>query len=224
MYGKDEESYQRVTGKKGMYNKVINTFELLFQHEIHFEIKYIGMQENQDDFFEIRSLAEKYGAEFSYSMELFPTLNGNGCTKNHMISLEKIIEIESKIPGKKEEYRKLAEIENPFKNRQEIPLYLCDMAISNFLVDYQGYINPCHKCRMKKWNLLTDDFETAWNDYASLLKERASKNNKCLKCKYLMMCSPCVVVNYLSTGDYNKPAETVCRLTQMRVEMSHSND
>ena len=60
---------------------------------------------------------------------------------------------------------------------------------------------------MKKWNLLTDDFETAWNDYASLLKERASKNNKCLKCKYLMMCSPCVVVNYLSTGDYNKPAE-----------------
>ena len=77
---------------------------------------------------------------------------------------------------------------------------------------------------MKKWNLLTDDFETAWNDYASLLKERASKNNKCLKCKYLMMCSPCVVVNYLSTGDYNKPAETVCRLTQMRVEMSHSND
>ena len=32
MYGKDEESYQRVTGKKGMYNKVINTFELLFQH------------------------------------------------------------------------------------------------------------------------------------------------------------------------------------------------
>lgn len=120
----------------------------------------------------------KDGAEFSYSMELFPTLNGNECTKNHMISLEKIIEIEKEIPGKKEEYRRLSEIPNPFVNQKDVPLYLCDMAISNFLVDYQGYLNPCHKCRFKKWNLLSDDFNIAWADYKLLLKEKASKNNK----------------------------------------------
>lgn len=224
MYGKDEESYYRVTGQKGMYNKVIKTFDLLSQNSIHFEIKYIGMRENEDDYFAIHSLAENYGAEFSYSMELFPTLNGNGCTKNHMMSLEKIIEIERKIPGKKEEYKRFSEIENPFTSREEVPLYLCDMAISNFLVDYRGYLNPCHKCRFQKWNLLTDDFRTAWDDYVSLLKMRASKSNKCLKCKYLMMCSPCVRVNYLSTGDYNTPAETVCQLTHLRVDMCNSFD
>ena len=43
-------------------------------------------------------------------LELFPTLNGNGCTKNHMISLEKIIEIEKQIPEKIEEYKHLSEI------------------------------------------------------------------------------------------------------------------
>lgn len=224
MYGKDEESYYRVTGQNGMYNRVINTFNLLSKNSIHFEIKYIGMQENQDDYPAIHSLAERYEAEFSYSMELFPTLNGNGCTKSHMISLEKIIGIESKMPGKKEEYKRLSEIQNPFVGKEEVPLYLCDMAISNFLVDYQGYLNPCHKCRFKKWNLLSDNFKTAWDDYASLLKERASKNNKCLKCKYLMMCSPCVVVNYLSTGDYNTPADTVCQLTHLRVNMCNSPD
>ena len=184
IYGKDEESYFRVTGQNGMYDRVINTLNLLSQNSIHFEIKYIGMKENQDDYKAIRSLAERYGAEFSYSMELFPTLNGNGCTKNHMISIEKIIEIESGIPGKKEEYKRLSEIANPFINQKEVPLYLCDMAISNFLVDYQGYLNPCHKCRFRKWNLLSDDFKTAWDDYKSLLKEKASKNNKCLKFKF----------------------------------------
>lgn len=222
MYGKDEESYYRVTGKQGMYNKVINTFNLLSENSIHFEIKYIGMKENEDDYCAIRSLAKSYGAEFSCTMELFPTLNGNGCTKNHMISLEKIIEIEKQIPEKIEEYKHLSEIPNPFENRDEIPLYLCDMAISNFLIDYEGYLNPCHKCRIKKWNLLSDDFYSAWDDYKLLLKEKASKNNKCLKCKYLMMCSPCVVVNYLSTGDYNTPADTVCRLTHLRVDMCKS--
>ena len=222
MYGKDEETYYRVTGQKDMYSKVINTFDLLSQNSIHFEVKYIGMQENQDDYFVIHDLAKSYRAEFSYSVELFPTLNGNGCTKNHMISLEKIIELEGKIPGKKEEYRHLLEISNPFKNRKEVPLYLCDMAISNFLIDYQGYLNPCHKCRIKKWNLLSDDFKTAWDDYEVLLKEKASKDNKCLKCEYLMMCSPCVMVNYLSTGDYNTPADTVCKLTHLRVKMCNS--
>lgn len=93
------------------------------------------------------------------------------------------------------------------------------MAISNFLIDYQGYLNPCHKCRFKKWNLLECDFKTAWDEYAFLLKEKASPNNKCLKCKYLMMCSPCVQVNFLSTGDYNVPADTVCQLTHLRVKM-----
>lgn len=224
MYGKDEESYYRVTGQRGMYQKVINTFNLLAQNAIHFEIKFIGMQENQDDYFAIHSLAESYGAEFSYSMELFPTLNGNGIVKNHMISLEKIIEIEKRMPGKIEEYKNLSEIPNPFADRESVPLYLCDMAISNFLVDYQGYLNPCHKCRIKKWNLLSDDFKTAWDDYASLLKEKASKQNKCLKCKYLMMCSPCVLVNYLSTGDYNMPSDTVCQLTKLRVAMCNSQN
>lgn len=182
------------------------------------------MQENQDDFFYVKELADRYKAEFSYSMELFPTLNGNRCTKDHMIPLDKIIEIEKNIPGKIEEYRHLSEIENPFSEYDEIPLYLCDMAISNFLVDYQGFLNPCHKCRYKKWNLLKVDFQTAWRDYASLLKEKASKSNKCLKCKYLMMCSPCVVVNSLCTGDYNTPSDTTCQLTHMRVDLGKSKN
>lgn len=219
MYGKDEDSYYRVTKQKGMYKRVINTFELLSTNSIHFEIKYIGMKENQDDFFAVQEIARKYDAKFSYSMELFPTLKGNDCTKTHMISLEKILEIEKNIPGKIEEYNHLFEIKNPFADKDNVPLYLCDMAISNFLIDYQGYLNPCHKCRIKKWNLLENDFETAWDDYKSLLKLKASKENKCLKCKYLMMCSPCVIVNHLATGDYNKPAESVCKLTHMRFEM-----
>lgn len=224
MYGKDEDSYKRVTGCDGMYARVINSFGLLFESGIHFEIKYIGMQENQDDYSSIQSIARKYGAEFSYSMELFPTLNGNGCTKDHMIPLQKIIEIEKAIPGKIEEYRHLSAIENPFILRKDIPLYLCDMAISNFLVDYQGYLNPCHKCRFKKWNLTESDFKTAWADYEYLLKLRASDDNKCLKCKYLMMCSPCILVNYLSTGDYNTPPESVCQLTHLRVKMCSEHE
>ncbi len=222
MYGKNEESYYKVTGKKGMYKKVINTFDMLFSNDIHFEIKYIGMKENEDDYLEIKSIAEFYGANFSYSMELFPTLNGNGITKNHMMSLKKIIEIE-KAYGRDKLNKELVKVKNPYSKLDNVPLYLCDMAVSNFLIDYQGYINPCHKARFKKWNLLNCEFKDAWDDYAVLRKEKAEETNKCIKCDYVMMCSPCILVNFLSTGNYNIPSDTVCRLTHMRVDETIKN-
>lgn len=219
MYGKNEESYKRVTGISGVYEKVIHTFDMLKENQIHFEIKYIGMEENEDDFFSVKKIAENYNAVFSYTMELFPTLNGNNCTKNHMIELEKIVDIEKTYEVKRKEIEYQTTIENPFLGRKEVPLYLCDMAVSNFLIDYRGYINPCHKCRMEKWNLLNCSLKEAWDDFGNIRKQKAATYNKCIQCKYIMMCSPCVLVNYLSTGDYNIPSDTVCKLTHMRVEM-----
>lgn len=56
-----------------------------------------------------------------------------------------------------------------------------------------------------------------------LRKEKAEETNKCIKCDYVMMCSPCILVNFLSTGNYNIPSDTVCRLTHMRVDETIKN-
>ena len=217
IYGKDEESYQRVTGQKGMFNRVIKAIELLRDNGIHFEMKYIGMKENEGDYECIKKMAEEYGAVFTYSLELFPTLLGNACTKRHMMGKTRIIEIEKQDDDKVKGYIAAYNMGNPYVDKQR-PLYLCDMAITNFLIDYEGYINPCHKCRYKKWNILSCEFKDAWEDYAKLLKLKTTENSKCNNCPYLMLCSPCVIVNYLSTGDYNTPSDDVCELTKERVK------
>lgn len=41
VYGKDEDSYYRVTKRRGMYDNVIHTLDLLSHNSIHFEIKFI---------------------------------------------------------------------------------------------------------------------------------------------------------------------------------------
>jgi radical SAM protein with 4Fe4S-binding SPASM domain len=217
MYGGDEVSYERVTGRKGMYDKVIRTFVLLNDSGIHFEIKYIGMKENEEDFLKVKKVAEVFGAVFSYSMELFPTLLGDSCPKNHMMELEKIVKTEMLSEGYAEEILRQASVKNSVMHKTKVPLYMCDMAVSNFLIDYQGFINPCHKSRIKKWNILSCSMQEAWDDFGSYRNEVASKYNKCVRCEYLMMCSPCVLVNKLTTGDENIPSDTVCKLTHMRV-------
>lgn len=217
VYGGSEATYQKVTGHSGMFERVINSIRMLREHGIHLEIKYIGMKENQDDYDAVKKIAEKYATAFSDSMELFPTLSGSSCTKEHMIPLEKVIEIESAQHEKRKMYSHLSNIPNTYVGKKDVPLYLCDMAVSNFLVDYQGFLNPCHKARIKRWNLLSCEFKEAWDDFGKLRLEKISGECKCLKCKYLMMCSPCVMVNYLTTGSYTTPPDTVCKLTHMRV-------
>lgn len=218
VYGKDEATYEKVTGHLGMFERVINSIRLLRKHGIHIEVKYIGMKENQEDYDGVKNIAERHGAVFSDSMELFPTLSGNNCTKDHMMPLEKVIEIEAKQDEKKQMYYRLSNLPNTYIGKKDIPLYLCDMAISNFLIDYQGFLNPCHKCRIKKWNLISNDFQEAWDDFGKLRSIKVSEECKCLNCEYLMMCSPCVMVNYLTTGSYVMPPDTVCKLTHMRVK------
>ncbi len=220
VYGKDRESYYRVTGHKDAYDSVISNIKKLANAGIHLEIKYIGMQENQEDFFQVKALAEEVGATFTYSMELFPTLKGDSSIKNHAISIDKIIEIERQLPDKILLYKDLGKSRNPFlKSEKPIPLFLCDMAISNFLIDYKGYLNPCHKSRIYKWNLLNCSFDEAWEDFGLIRKEIANPENRCLKCPHIMMCNPCVIVNQLSTGDLNKAPESVCSLTKARVRL-----
>lgn len=218
MYGASEESYFRVTGRRGMFDQVINNIKRLMESGLHVELKFIGVKENKQDFLLVREIAQNLGADFTYSLSLFPTLKGNSTPKEHMISLNEIVEMEAQYPGKMEQYKLLSEIPNDLKNKKDLPLYMCDMAKNNFLIDYKGNLNPCHKCRLEKVNLKTTDFKEGWDSFIDLLKIPFPKESKCRNCDYLLMCSPCIVVNELSTGDPRKVPDSVCQLTKLRIE------
>lgn len=217
MYGKDNESYDKVTRTKGNFDKLTKGIKLLKDNGIHFEIKFIGVKENKGDYFAVKKIAEDYGAVFSSSFEMFPTLSGDNITLQHMLELEDIIEIEKKDEKSIALWANYKKFSNPFKDRYDVPLFLCDMAVSNFLIDHEGYINPCHKCRFKEFNIMNNSLSDAWKYYAKYREMKAPKTLKCLQCDYIMLCNPCLRVNYLNTGSYTEVPDIVCKLTKMRI-------
>lgn len=220
MYGKDEESYERVTGQKGMYSKFVNAVKLLRKNGLRLEIKFIALKENKDDFFAVEKFAKENDADFSFTFEIFPTLCGDKKVVNHMWDIDDIIEFEKNYEQTKKIWSVNMSDKNPYFDMKEgeAPLYMCNIGKANFLIDYKGFINPCNKMRIEKYNLLECEFDDAWDEFKKFQEVKAPKSYKCAKCKNISICNPCPAQNFMNTGKYDTPSKAVCELTEKRAK------
>lgn len=217
IYGMTEKVYESVTGVKGSFFKFINSMKKLKEADIDLELKFIGLKENISDFNLARCFAEEIGAKFKVNFEIFPTLHGNYSVMQHRLSNEEIIEIEKHTPSLAKVWVSNIKDSNPFINKDCVPLYSCNIASTLLYIDYQGFINPCNKMRIKTHNILRKNLKETWEYFISkYAKEIAPIDYKCSKCLDIHICSPCPVVNKLSTGDYTKPDILYCQLAKMR--------
>lgn len=220
VYGASEESYQAVTRTKGQYAKVINNIKKLCEHNLHFDIKFIGMRENFADFYKVKNFAENLGATFSHSFELFPAFGDSNDNLTHMLSVDEILNFEQDYEETKNTWEANSGEANFFESMKErgefIPLFACESGTTTCIVDAEGYLLPCNKLRIKKFNLLRDDFDKAWASYAEIKKIPAPSDYKCLTCKNISVCNPCPAQNYLATGKYEVPSSTECLLAEKR--------
>ena len=218
VYGDNPDSYNLVTSTRNNFNKLIQNIALLIKYNIHTELKYIGMKENEGEMENIKKIAEKYGADFLSAFQLFPTLKCDTSIYKHRIPNSEIVKIEKQNPERVKMWSSNVNRKNPYKDKENVPLFKCEIGTTTFLIDYRGFLNPCNKARIEEYNLLYDDFTIAWDDYAKFKKIPAPKNETCRKCDYFSICSPCPMINYMSTGNYSTPPKIYCDLARKRVE------
>ena len=218
VYGDNPDSYNLVTSTRNNFNKLIQNIALLKKYNIHTELKYIGMKENEGEMENIKKIAEKYGADFLSAFQLFPTLKCDTSIYKHRIPNSEIVKIEKQNPERVKMWSSNVNRKNPYKDKENVPLFKCEIGTTTFLIDYRGFLNPCNKARIEEYNLLYDDFTIAWDDYAKFKKIPAPKNETCRKCDYFSICSPCPMINYMSTGNYSTPPKIYCDLARKRVE------
>lgn len=216
LYGMTEEVYNHVTQSKGNFNTIISNIKKICKLGLNLELKFIMLNENKHEYSLAKEFAESLGIELVVGKELFPTFCGDTAVYDHLISLEEAINVERDNSKLSKAYQLVSDTENPFLGRDEKPLFLCGIGSNSFLIDSEGWLNPCSKSRIKRFNLLRDDFSSSWKKFSSYKKVQAHASYKCLTCPDINYCSPCPMVNYLSTGDYEKPDERKCQLAAMR--------
>lgn len=217
IYGITEKTYEQVTGIKGSFKAFLSGVEKLRCADIDIELKFIGLKENICDFEDAERFAESYGAKFKYTFEIFPTLQGSFSGMRHRLTNQEIVAIESKHLKTARVYVNNIRTDNPFAEAEKVPLYTCNVASTLCYIDCEGYVSPCNKMRLREHNLLNETLPEIWQEYiqkyANML---APKDYKCSKCTKIHLCSPCPVINYLTTGNHAIPWENNCELIALR--------
>lgn len=218
VYGRNADNYGKVTGYGECFDLLMENLNKLKKADITFEIKYIGMKENEDDYDALEELANKLDVPFRYTYELFPPLHGENSVAPHQVSNEVIIRAETK---NQEMCRILS---NSVKNDKGVcypedrRLYLCSIARYLIVIDHEGYFQPCTEMRLKKYHILKDDLDEAWKEFGKYIDVRVSPDYKCLSCEDFYFCGQCVQKNYLFTGELETPYENRCQLIHQRIQ------
>lgn len=216
IYGMTEEIYNKVTQTKTNYNNVIRNCERIKKMGIYLELKFIILKENLHQFQQFIELCENLCVDVNYSSELFPTIDGDKKVFDYRISNEQIVDlikIEKEFP---QVLNHVTSLKNPYLGKEDVPLFMCDICETDFLIDDRGYLNPCSRYRINDYYLGEWSFKNAWADIQKIRKIKAIDTYKCRRCKYLQICSPCAAQNLLETGDINVPGKLRCDLAERK--------
>lgn len=129
----------------------------------------------------MQKLAAELGLPLAFSYNLSPTIDGNEKTRSYQVSRVlclacEFADHENKFLETTSETERQAEMA---RLNQCDTVYACNVAASNFVVDYRGQMLPCMKLRAHGVPLTQQGFAAAWQVFAAYGQRKASEAYKC---------------------------------------------
>lgn len=220
LYGASEETYEKVTGQRNMFQKVMNNLDLLKKYGIPFQLKTVLLSINKHDLSAMREIANKYNVPFKFFTVIRPYNDGNSTPINYMLSIDEIIQLEQSDEAILSYYadKKNSKIAMELSERQkEQCTYLCRIAKNSFFITYDGILNGCVRSRRRGYDLKQGDFEEGWKYLEkTFVESKEEKPFKCSKCKIMNYCDFCPGEFEIETGDPTKAPDQICELAHVR--------
>lgn len=189
IYGSSEDTYEKITKRKGSFNTVIENIEKLAKNKINIHLKCTVLKYNYNEISKIKDLASKYSKNFRLDYELMPKTNLDDEPLNYQVSNKDLKEIENE-PNLKT----LQNIKSSSRKSEKI--FSCTAGRSSFVIDSQGEVRICNFASFISYSLEKYDFNDIWEKYDLIVNKKFDKNDKCYVCKYKHFCTNCPIKSY----------------------------
>ena len=191
LYGSCEETYQRVTGVTGAFEKVLKNIGLLVEANIRVSLKAPILKLYYSELDAMKQIAEQYNLPFRTGLEIFPALENDKSVQQYAVSMRDSLRYEFR---EYDERPRSLDNEGNFKKvnlLEERPLFRCKLGQASCVIDYEGRMCPCMSFRQVGRKLTFDNFHEVWNSFSTYPKMKASPTYKCLDCEAYDFCDIC---------------------------------
>ena len=218
-YGASEETYHRLCGVSGVYDRVREAVLELKRRGVHLRLNYTIASHNIDDAAAIHAFAAAHDIPVQATSYLFPPLRACafGPCENERPDAETAAEYQyryERISLSEESLQKKRETAGKLLS-QTVPLQSparCRAGISAFWVNCTGQLYACGMIPSVCCELSSMPFSTAWEE----LKQKSSVIRlpaHCTSCAYRPQCEVCSAICYAENGHFDAPPEYLCRKT-----------
>lgn len=218
LYGSCEETYKKVTGVSGAFDKILQNIKLLLDAGIRVSLKAPVLNLYYSELPQMKAIAESFGIPFRTGFEVFPSIDNDSSVQQYAVSLKDALKYEF------EEFDKRprtfgVESDIEFVNLLEArPLFRCKLGRASCAIDFEGKMCPCMSFRHVGQALTLENFDDVWKSFSQYPKMRASESYKCLRCKAYDFCDICPAMMQFVHGDLEHIDEHFCKSAKARYD------
>ncbi len=211
LYGASAETYEKITGVGGSYERCLEGIRLLLKRKINVKLKTILMTLNSHEFFEMERVAKDLGVRFRFDSAIFPRLNGDKTPLDLRVSPEEAV---GKELHSRERLNDWLEFEKKYGNRQTPgALYSCAAGLTSFHIDALGHLQPCLMTPHLRYDLASGSFMTGWREVIpAIRRKRPNAGHACESCENRNFCGYCPAFFRMENNDEDLRSEYLCAI------------
>ena len=220
LYGRTKETYERLTGIPGSYERCLRGIRLLMERGLPLKLKTVAVTLNKHELWAMQEFAEEeLGLEFKFDAMINPRIDRSQSPLAVRLSAQEVVELDFQDPDRIREWRRFS---SQFNGPVHTPdhqdeVYHCGGGINGFSIDPRGGMSICvlSQCDIYDWR--QGNFQEGWEYFLGQVRAKTmTRPTKCTTCEIKAMCGMCPANGELENGDPEEPVDFLCQVAHLR--------
>ena len=156
LYGRTQQTYERVTGIPGSYDRCMRGIDLLLERNIPLDLKTVLITLNQHELDDIRTFTEDLGMTFRFDPMINAGVDDVNDPTVYRLSPEEIVQYDIDDEKRSTEFQKFCGTMSDLQFDQS-SVYVCGAGVTAFNVDPYGKLSTCMMARTPSYDLRQGD-------------------------------------------------------------------
>jgi len=225
LYGRTRETYERLTGVPGSFDRCMRGIRLLKERGLPVKLKTVAVTINRHEIADMQRFAEEeLGIGFKFDGAINARIDCSHSPLDVRLTPSELVQLDLEDPVRQAEWLRLVS-EQPAApahprgadSPDRDTLYHCGGGLTAFSIDPEGKMNICVLSQRESYDLRTGSFEDGWNHFLAKTRAKpATRRTKCTGCQIRQLCSTCAATSELEHGDAETPVEYFCEVAHLR--------
>lgn len=223
LYGRTKETYERLTGIPGSYERCLRGIRLLHERGLPLQIKTVATTLNVHELWEMkRFVEEELGLEFRFDALINPRIDCSQTPLAVRLTPEEVVALDLSEPDRAAQWTRLAQAAAvaPIPSDRNDEIYHCGGGLTSFAIDPYGRMSICVLSHQETYDLRRGSFRQGWEEFLSRVRQKKiTRMTKCVHCQLKPVCGMCPANGELEGGHPEEPVDFLCRVAHLRASV-----